>query len=92
MQLLNELQPEIPGVDKGPYPGLPTIEMETYGPQHVTAELPPIKVTAPNGDPTNVSFSTTAPNNNSYELIQTSTTRSGICQWSHTQGSGDTRP
>jgi hypothetical protein len=71
MQLLNELQPKFLELTKAHAPGGPTIEMETYGPQHVTGELPPIKVTAPNGDPTNVCFSTTAPNNNTYELIQT---------------------
>ena len=68
MQLLNELQPKFLELTTAHSPGGPTIEMETYGPQHLTAELPPIKVTAPNGDPTTVSFSSTVPQ--AYELIR----------------------
>ena len=66
MQLLNELQPKSLELTTAHTRGGPTIQMETYGPQHLTAEVPPIKVTAPNDDPTAVTFSTVP---YGYELI-----------------------
>ncbi|MBV8766214.1 MAG: hypothetical protein JOZ66_14995, partial [Hyphomicrobiales bacterium] len=70
MRLLNELQPKFLELTTAHSPGGPTIYMETYGPQHLTAELPPIEVTAPNGDPTTVTFSPSDPNN-AYFLFDT---------------------
>ena len=71
MQLLNELQPKFLELITAHSRGGPTIEMETYGPQHVTAEFPPIEVTAPNGDPTTVSFSPNSLINDAYFLTLT---------------------
>ena len=57
-KLLNEVQPAFLELttSHGP-PGSPTIFMETYTKQHITLEMPPIEVTAPNNDPTTVTFS-----------------------------------